>query len=120
SFSFAAPPARAPPLAPSATKPVKGSRNTPCIRFLRLSIFAHDLIRKPVPTFRDHALKALGHFLVPPDEGALLFELCLQLFGRNVSRNRIARQRQRRCYARRLPHGKAGAGDPSRRLPVMG
>src|ERR1700752_3523274 len=98
-FAFSASSARAIPLAASTSKPAKTSRNTPCIRFLRLSIFAHDLIRKPVPTLRDHALKALGHFLVPPDEGALLFELLVQRFGRNVPRNRIARQRQRRRYA---------------------
>src|SRR5438093_1498874 len=46
---------------------------------------------------REHtALQPLGHVLVPPDERALLFQALLQLFYRNVARNCIARQRQRR------------------------
>src|SRR5262245_45577491 len=83
--------ARAIPLAPSASKPASASRQIPFIRSLRLNSF--------------------GHLLIPPDEGALLFQLLLQLFGGDVSRNRIARQRQRGGTAGGLPHRKAGAGD---------
>src|SRR5260221_12783898 len=35
-------------------------------------------------------LKSGGHALVPPDKGALLLQRLLQLFWRNVARNRIA------------------------------
>src|SRR5215468_416855 len=99
-FAFSASSARAIPLAPTASKPASASRQIPFIRSLRLQPFRH--------------------LLVPPDEGALLFQLLLQLFGGDVSRNRIARQRQRGGTAGGFPHRKAGAGDPRRRLPVMG
>src|SRR2546430_10746068 len=62
----------------------------------------------------------LGDLLVPPDKGALLFQCLLQLFDRNVAWIRIAAKRQRRGGAGGLPHRKAGAGDPRRRLAVMG
>src|SRR5215470_13818555 len=91
-------------LPPAPASPRALAATLPAFRFLRLSIFAHDLIRKPVPTFRDNALQSLGHLLVSSDKRALLFEPLLQLFDGNVSRNRIARQRQRRRHARRLPH----------------
>src|SRR3954471_937846 len=41
-------------------------------------------------TFSSFPLQSLGHLLIPPDERALLFQALLQLFYRNVARNRIA------------------------------
>src|SRR5450432_2472204 len=40
----------------------KPCSNRPKASILQLSWFAHDPIRKPVPTFRDHALIAEGRF----------------------------------------------------------
>src|SRR5262245_9725532 len=79
------------PLAATANKPANASRIIPFIRFLR------RFFSKPV-----------GYLLVPPDKGPLLFQRLLQLFGGDVSRNRVARQRQRRGRTGRLTHRKAG------------
>src|SRR6188472_782205 len=74
----------------------------------------------PVIPFPPRILEPFGHLLAAADEGARLLQYLLQLFHRNVARNRIARQRQRRSAACRLAHGKAGAGNSCRRLAVMG
>src|ERR1700730_6319632 len=103
-FAFSASSARAIRLAESASKQARASRT-------------YSLIQFPPSCF---LLQSLGHALIPPDEGALLPERLLQLFWRDVARNRIARQRQRRRCACGLAHCKAGAGDARGRLPVMG
>src|ERR1700675_707697 len=45
-----------------------------------LPFFAHDLVRKPVPTFRDHAL--LRHHLAAPDIDAVSLQRAVRLLHR--------------------------------------
>src|SRR5688572_2960506 len=74
----------------------------------------------PVIPLPPSLLQAFGHGLVSPDERTPLLQRLLQLFHRDVARNRVAAQRQCSGRSRRLPHGKTGAGDPRCRLAVMG
>src|SRR5277367_5687197 len=102
-FAFSTSSARAVPLAASTSRPISTSRTDPLI---------------PFPPW--YSLEPFGHALIPPDKGAVLLQRLFQLFRRNVARNRIAGKRQRGGGAGGLAHRKAGAGDPRRRLPVMG
>src|SRR5947209_20588310 len=106
------------------------SRSTPILAFCVSSARAippADIANRPASASRANFvipfpppfLQPLGHVLVPPDESAVLLQRLLQLFYRNVAWNRVARQRQRRRGAGRLPHRKAGAGHPRRRLALM-
>ncbi len=85
---------------------------------------AANFVIRPPPRFSRVTLHRYyspsGTLWSRPMKAPCCFKRLLQLFNRNVARNCVARQRQRRGGAGRLPHRKAGAGDPRRRLAVMG
>src|SRR6476646_7759228 len=101
-FTFTASSARAIPLAANASRPANASRRNPFIRSPPCLLY----------TRRD--------WLIAPDKRALRLQSLLQLFDRDVARSCIARQRQRGGGSGRLPHRKAGAGNPRRGLALMG
>src|SRR3981189_2499874 len=70
--------------------------------------------------FPPSLLQAFGERLILPNKSPLLFQLVLQFTHGNVTRDGVATERQRRRGARGFAHHKTGAGDPRRRLAVMG
>src|ERR1700735_4533852 len=65
-------------------------------------------------------LEPFGNSLIAPDEGSLLFQLVLQFIDHDVTRRRVAMQRQGGGGAGCFAHRKARAGDARRGLAVMG
>src|SRR6478609_2398393 len=97
-LAFSASSARAVPIAVIAIRPASASRTIPVISFPR----------RPLSCSR---LQALGHGLVPPDKGALLFQRFLQLFNGDVTRDPVSGERQRGGGTGRLPHHETGTRD---------
>src|SRR5258708_31388963 len=70
--------------------------------------------------FTNSTLQSFRNRLILPKKRALLFQLLLQFFHRNVARNCIASQRKRCRGTRSFPHDKTGAADARGGLAVMG
>src|SRR3954453_5671460 len=105
-LAFSASSARAVPIAAIAIKPASASRTIPIISF-------------PPPSISCSRLQALGHGLIPSDEGALLFQRFLQLFNGDVTRDPVSGEGRRGGGTGGLPHHETGTGDPGRRLALM-
>src|SRR5438445_9936556 len=113
-FAFSASSARASPVAAIASSTATASRAIPA----RMSCSIQ--FPPSLTTGLHRASQAFRELLISPDKGALLLQLLLQLFYRDVTRDCIATERQRRGGACRLAHRKTRAGDARRRLPIMG
>src|SRR5258708_13425068 len=69
--------------------------------------------------FTNSTLQSFRNRLILPKKRALLFQLLLQFFHRNVARNCIASQRKRCRRSPTFPHDKTGAEDPRARLSAL-
>src|ERR1700731_2937888 len=77
-------------------------------------------VEPKVSKFIYQTLETFGDRLPPPEKTPLPFQLLLQFFHLDITPHRVAIERQCRRRSRGLAHRKARAGNPRRRLAVMG